>query len=109
MKLETISPLLDKARSYAIGINASQGLTVDLVAVAAVEADSKPVANTLQALMNLGKNAVQGMQQDSGGRNAVTNEALNWIVEATDSLSNAARLETSDGPMRPTITRPLKR
>ena len=50
LKLETISPLLDKAQSYAIGIDVSGGLTVDLVAVAGTEDDAKPVANTLQAL-----------------------------------------------------------
>jgi hypothetical protein len=94
LRLDTISPLLDKARSYAMGIDASQGLTVDLVAVAAVEADAKPVANTLEALMTLGKNAVPGMRQDLRGQNAMNNDAMDWLVEAADSLLNAARLET---------------
>ena len=97
LKLETISPLLDKARSYAIAIDATGGLTVDLVAVAGSEEDAKPVANTLQALMTLGKNAVQGMRQDLRDQNAANDKAMDWIVEAADSLLNGARLDTSEG------------
>ena len=74
-----------------------EGLTVDLVAVAGSEDDAKPVANTLQALLTLGKNAVQGMRQDLRGQNAVSGEAMEWIVEAADSLLDKARLETSGG------------
>ncbi len=95
LKLETISPLLDKARSYAMSIDASGGLAVDLVAVAGTEDDAKPVANTLQALLTLAKNAAQGMRQDLRGQNAANDEAMDWIVEAADSLFNGARLETS--------------
>jgi Protein of unknown function (DUF1559) len=95
LKLETISPLLDKARSYAMAIDASGGLAVDLVAVAATEDDAKPVANTLQALLTLGKNAAQGMRRDLRGQNAMNDEAMDWIVEAADSLFSGARLETS--------------
>jgi len=92
---ETISPLLDKAQSYALGIGASEGLTVDLVAAAGSEDDTKPVASTLQALLTLGKNGVQGMRQDLRGHTGVNGEALEWIVEAADSLLDKARLETS--------------
>jgi beta-lactamase regulating signal transducer with metallopeptidase domain len=95
LKLETISPLLEKARSYAMSIAASGGLAVDLVAVAGTEDDAKPVANTLQALLTLAKNAAQGMRQDLRGQNAANDEAMDWIVEAADSLFNGARLETS--------------
>jgi Protein of unknown function (DUF1559)/BlaR1 peptidase M56 len=95
LTLETISPLLEKARSYAMSIDASGGLAVDLVAVAGTEDDAKPVANTLQALLTLAKNAAQGMRQDLRGQNAVNDEAMDWIVEAADSLFNGARLETS--------------
>ena len=60
-------------------IDASEGLTVDLVAVAGSEDDAKPVANTLQALLTLGKNGVQGMRQDLRGRTAVSGEAMDWL------------------------------
>ena len=90
LKLETISPLLDKARSYAMAIDATGGLTVDLVAVAGAEDDAKPVGNTLQALLTLGKNAAQGMRQNLRGQNSMDNKAMDWIVEAADSLLNGA-------------------
>ena len=95
LTLETISPLLDKARSYALGFDASEGLTADLVAVAGSEDDTKPVANTLQALLTLGKNGVQGMRQDLRGQTAVSSEAMDWILEAANSLLDKARLDTS--------------
>jgi Protein of unknown function (DUF1559) len=78
-----------------MSIDASGGLAVDLVAVAGTEDDAKPVANTLQALLTLAKNAAQGMRQDLRGQNAANDEAMDWIVEAADSLFNGARLETS--------------
>jgi Protein of unknown function (DUF1559) len=88
---------LDKARFYAIAIDATRGLIVDLVAVAGSEEDAKPVANTLQALITLGQNAVQGIRQDVRDPDAANGEAMDWIVEAADSLLNGARLETSEG------------
>ena len=98
-KLDTISPLLDKARAYVLAIDASRGLAVDLVALASTEENAKPIADTLQALLTLGANAVHGMQRDlrgpSDGR-----EALDWIAEAAESLLRDGRLETS-GPLRP--------
>jgi prepilin-type processing-associated H-X9-DG protein len=100
LTLETISPLLDRARSYAISIDVARGLTVDLIAVAGTEDDAKPVANTLQAVLTLGKNAVQGMRQDLRGRDAMNAEAMDWIVEAADSLLTAARLDTEGGYVR---------
>jgi prepilin-type processing-associated H-X9-DG protein len=95
LKLDTISPLLEKARSYVLGIDASEALTVDLVASSGSEGDAKPVASTLQALLTLGKNAVQGLRQDVNSRPAAGGEALEWIVAAADSLLDQARIETS--------------
>ena len=97
LTLETISPLLDKARSYAMAIDVARGLTVDLIAVAGTEEDAKPVANTLQAVLTLGKNAVQGMRQDLRNKNSMNGEAMDWIVEAADSLLSAASLDTAGG------------
>ena len=55
-----LSPLLEKARSYALGIDASdRQITVDLQARAGSEEDAKPVAETLQAFVTLGKNAAK--------------------------------------------------
>jgi hypothetical protein len=94
LTLETISPLLEKSQSYAIGIELSQGLTVDLVAVTRGESDAEPVANTLRALVTLGKNAVMGMRQNLHGQQSES-EAIDWIVEAAGALMEQASVETS--------------
>ena len=57
MTLESISPLLDKATSYALGIETSEVLTADLVAAAAKYDDVKPIVNTMQAVLTLAANA----------------------------------------------------
>ena len=95
LRLETISPLLDKAKYYAIAIDASRGLTLDLAAVTGSLDDAKPVADTLQALLTLGKNAVRGMRQDRRDGNAMNGEAVDWIVEIADSLLNGVRIDIS--------------
>jgi beta-lactamase regulating signal transducer with metallopeptidase domain len=94
LTLETISPLLEKSQSYALGIELSQGLTVDLVAVTRGESDAEPVANTLRALVTLGKNAVMGMRQSLHGQQSES-EASSSIFDAAGSLMERARVETS--------------
>jgi Protein of unknown function (DUF1559)/BlaR1 peptidase M56 len=100
LTLETISPLLDKARSYAIAFDSSEGLTVDLIAGAGSEDDAKVVANTLQALLTLGRNAFQGFGQELRGRTTESGEAMQWIVQAGDSLLDKARVETTGTDVR---------
>jgi prepilin-type processing-associated H-X9-DG protein len=98
LKLELFSPLLEKARSYAMGLQASDnGLTVDLAATVGSEQDAKPVAETMQAMLTLGKNAVQGMRRDTHLQAGVRGEGLEWILQATDSLLAKARIESSEG------------
>jgi prepilin-type processing-associated H-X9-DG protein len=93
-KLETISPLLDKAHAYALAIDTTQGTAVDLVVLATSDANSKPVADTAQALLTLGANAVRGTQRDLRGSDDKRN-ATDWLFNAAMSLLNGARLETS--------------
>ncbi len=98
LRLETFSPLLEKAKSYAMGINASdRALTVDLVAHAGSEQDAKPVVETIQALLTLGKNAAQGLRQDFNGKLVPGGDAMDWALQAGGSLLEKARVETSEG------------
>ena len=84
LKLETIAPLLEKAQSYAVGIDASEGLAVDLVAAAGSDDDAKPVAETMQALLTLARNAVEGMRQDRRGQPVAAAEAMEWSFQAAE-------------------------
>ncbi len=80
-----------------MGIHATdEALTVDLVAGTGSEQDAKPVAETMQAMVTLGKNALQGLRQDlrqpvAGG------EGMEWLLQAAGSLLEKARVETSEG------------
>ncbi|HZW31137.1 MAG TPA: DUF1559 domain-containing protein, partial [Isosphaeraceae bacterium] len=94
VKLETFSPLYENARSYAMGIDTSdRGLTIDLMATAGSEQDARSVAETMQALLTLGKNAVRGLRRDSGQK---PSEGLDWVLQAADSLLEKARVVTSE-------------
>jgi prepilin-type processing-associated H-X9-DG protein len=97
LKLESFSPLWEKARTYAMGILANdKGLTVDLVAGAGTDQDAKPVAETIQAMLTLGKNTLQGMRQDLR-RPVASGEGMEWLLQAAGSLLEKARVETSEG------------
>ncbi|MGO9470436.1 MAG: DUF1559 domain-containing protein [Isosphaeraceae bacterium] len=95
VRLDTISPLLDKTRSYALGIESSGGLVVDLVAAAGSDNDAKPVADTISALLTLARNAVEGMRQELRGQPVAAGEAMDWACEAAGSLLDKTRVETS--------------
>ena len=93
LKFQTFSPLWEKTRSYALGINANdQSLTVDLVAGAGSDQDAKPVAETIQAMVTLGKNALQGLRQAAAG-----GEGVDWLLQTAASLLEKAQVETSEG------------
>jgi Protein of unknown function (DUF1559)/BlaR1 peptidase M56 len=67
-KLETIAPLLEKAQAYVVSIDASRGLNADVHAVTMSDDDAKPVAETMQAVVTLARNMVEGLQNDSGAQ-----------------------------------------
>jgi beta-lactamase regulating signal transducer with metallopeptidase domain len=95
---ETFAPLYEKARSYAVSLNASdQQLSIDLVAAAASPEDAKSVTDTFQALLTLGKNALQGVRRDGGQPRGEHAEAFEWVRQALDAAVSQARIETSDG------------
>ena len=93
LKFQTFSPLWEKTRSYALGINANdQSLTVNLVAGAGSDQDAKPVAETIQAMVTLGKNALQGLRQAAAG-----GEGVDWLLQTAASLLEKAQVETAEG------------
>jgi len=95
VKLDTISPLFEKAQSYALSIDASSGLVVDLVAAARLDSDAKPVADTMQALLTLAKNAIEGMRHDVRGEPIAAAEAVDWAFQAANNLLDQTRISTA--------------
>jgi prepilin-type processing-associated H-X9-DG protein len=95
LTLEMIAPLLEKSQAYAISIDASQGLSADAVAATGADENSKPVLDTIQAVLTLFKNAVGGLRRDPPSRR--NSEAMDWTFQAAESLLGQARLDTSPG------------
>jgi hypothetical protein len=101
LQLETFSPLLDKARSYALGVTASDsGLAMDLVATVGSESDGKPVAETLQAVVTLSKNTVEGLRRNVEHQPGAQGEGLDWLLQAACSLLDRAQVERSASLIR---------
>ncbi len=91
--LETISPLFEKTRAYAISVGAFPTIEVDVIAETAAEADAKPVAETLQAVVTLGRNSVQSTAHNSDRE--LKNPALRSVLPLWESLLNSAQVESS--------------
>jgi hypothetical protein len=92
VKLDTISPLLEKVRTYAVGIDLEKELTVDAVAIVGSADDVKSVTETAQAVLTLGKNAMPSLRASvrDVGRFQERNERL---IEALSALVDKARVE----------------
>jgi prepilin-type processing-associated H-X9-DG protein len=100
LRFETFAPLYERAQSYAVSFTASdQSLAMDLVAMAGSAQNAKPVADTLQALLTLGRNVVQSLRRQVD-RRAPLDEAKEWILQAADSALEKSRLETTEGFVR---------
>jgi hypothetical protein len=92
-KLETIAPLLEKAQVYVASIDAARGIGVDVRAVTAGADDTKPVAETMQALVTLARNMVEGLKNDTSAQSKPM--SMKPILEIALSLLSQAKIETS--------------
>jgi hypothetical protein len=79
LKLETIGPLLEKARAYALSVDVDKQLTVEVVAIANSAEEVKPVADTAQALLTLGRNAASSMH-DRTQEMGQFRETGEWVI-----------------------------
>ncbi len=77
-----------------------ESLAIDIVAEAGTAENAKPVAETLQALLTLGKNAIQGFRRDGGRPPGEISEGYEWLLQAVDSVLAQARVETNEGFVR---------
>jgi prepilin-type processing-associated H-X9-DG protein len=99
VKLETFAPLYEKAQSYAVSLSATdQSVAIDLVAAVGSSENAKPVAETLQAVVTLGKNALEGLRRDADRQPRA--EAAEWAIQTAGSALDKARVETTEGFVR---------
>ena len=94
LKYETISPLLEKTRSYAIGIDLEGELKTDLVAIANAQDSVKPVTETLQALLTLGRNALPSLRREVPHQEGF-GEAKTWFFDVIATLLENATIQTA--------------
>jgi prepilin-type processing-associated H-X9-DG protein len=91
--LETIAPLLDRAQAYVVSLDASQGISVDIRAVVPGPDDAKPVADTLQAVLTLTRNLLEGQKKDSSA--GAVAAPMVQTLELARSLLAQAKVETA--------------
>jgi hypothetical protein len=96
-QIEMISPLLEKVQSYALSLDLNRELKGELIARVNSAEDVKAVAETLQALLTLARNAVPSLKQNARGQSGRMAEAHEWAVNTFADLLDKAALESS-GP-----------
>jgi hypothetical protein len=92
--LESITPLLEKARAYVISLETSGGIKLDIRALTGGADDAKPVAETMQAVLTLGRNSIERLLQESDSR--PMSQPLKTTLAAASSLLSQAKIETSE-------------
>jgi len=106
IKLGTIAPLLEKVRAYAVGVNLDRELTADVVATVGEADDIKPVTETLQALLTLGRNTVPSLREHAAGAGQFR-EADDWALGTLATLIDKARIEAKEQTVRLRSSSPI--
>ncbi len=82
-------PLLSKARAYAVGVDLVHNLRLDGVGSCETDAGAAQVAETLKALLVLGKNSLESLRVHSKGEGREVNVAQNLVVNVSSLLDRA--------------------
>jgi prepilin-type processing-associated H-X9-DG protein len=100
LPFDTISPLFEKTQSYALAIDGTADLALDLVAAAHSEQSAKPVADTFQALLTLARNASQAPDGNLPALPPAVRAAAEWSAQAASAILDKARVEISGSFVR---------
>ncbi len=106
IKLDTLAPLLEKARAYALGISLDRELKVDAAATVNDAEDLRPVADTLQALLTMGRNAVPSLKEQAGHAGQFS-EAGDWALGTLAALLSKTRIEPTGKTVRVQASAPV--
>jgi hypothetical protein len=82
-------PLLSKARTYAVGLDLVQKLRLDGISSCETEADAARVAETLKALLVLGKNSLESFRGQAKAQGREVDVAQNFLVNISTMLDRA--------------------
>lgn len=98
--LDTFAPLYEKAESYAARLQVNdQSVALDVVGGTTNPQNARDVAETAQAVLTLGKNALRGVKRDLNGERHGS-EALEWLIQSADSILAQAKVETTESFVR---------
>jgi prepilin-type processing-associated H-X9-DG protein len=106
MKLNSIAPLLEKVRAYTLGISLDSELSADLRATVGDAADVKPVTETLQALLTLGRNTVPSLREHAADAGQFP-EANDLAIGTLSTLLDKARVEAAGQTVRLQASSPV--
>ncbi len=95
--LDTFAPLYEKAESYAASIQVNdQSVALDVVGGTTNPQNARDIAETAQAILTLGKNALRGVKREVD-RDRRYAEAQEWLIQSADSILTQAQVETAEG------------
>jgi prepilin-type processing-associated H-X9-DG protein len=99
-RLEMIAPLVERTRVVGLGFSLDRELRLDALATVADEQDLKPVTETAQALLTLGKNALKGIQREGGRPTEGFGEVQMWMLGLLGDLLEKAQMESAGTTVR---------
>ncbi|HEY2157354.1 MAG TPA: DUF1559 domain-containing protein [Isosphaeraceae bacterium] len=82
-------PLLSKAQAYALGVDLVHNLRLDGVGSCDSDAAAGQVAETLKALLVLGKNSLESLRVQARGEGGQVNVAQNLLLNVSTLLDRA--------------------
>lgn len=93
MKLDAFAPLWTRAHGYAIGIDLSKGLSLDIVATCSSEETAKKVEETARAVLTLAANAMDGFRQQIANAPREAVQPMQLVADSVDPLLEKAKSE----------------
>ncbi|MHB1561171.1 MAG: DUF1559 family PulG-like putative transporter [Isosphaeraceae bacterium] len=98
--LDTFAPLYERAESYAASLQVNdQSVAINVVGGTTNPQNARDIAETAQAVLTLGKNALRGIKRDLNGERHGS-EAQEWLFQSADSILAQAKVETTEGFVR---------
>ncbi len=104
-----IAPLLEKVRAYAASINVDRELKADILATVGQPEDVKPVVETIQALLTLGRNSVPSLREQNAHEAGIDlfRDSNEWAIGTLAGLLGKAQIEATGQTVRLQTSSPI--
>jgi prepilin-type processing-associated H-X9-DG protein len=104
---DSIAPLLEKTRAFALSIDVDNQPLSDLVATVSAAEDLKDVKDTMQALLTLGKNAISSHRRDRRDEPRADGNASDWALGLFASALDNSAIESAGQTVHLRSTAPV--